>query len=181
MRTILALTISLFSLSAYTAPVVLTFEDAVFGGMSTEPETMNYRGYSLTTEAGFERDFGPGPALFFCPGCSVTMREESNTPFSLSSFDFYSAGGPATLTLIGGYAGGGTITEQFFPTDRIWNGISLGSQWTNLEYVVFDVLIYDAFVAGLDNVALTAVPVPAAVWLFGSGLGLLGWMRRRRT
>jgi probable HAF family extracellular repeat protein len=28
---------------------------------------------------------------------------------------------------------------------------------------------------------LTAVPVPAAVWLFGSALGLLGWMRRRRT
>jgi hypothetical protein len=26
----------------------------------------------------------------------------------------------------------------------------------------------------------SAVPVPAAVWLFGSALGLLGWIRRRR-
>ena len=30
-----------------------------------------------------------------------------------------------------------------------------------------------------DNINVAAVPVPAAVWLFGSGLGLLGWMRRR--
>jgi hypothetical protein len=25
------------------------------------------------------------------------------------------------------------------------------------------------------------IPVPAAVWLFGSALGLLGWMRRKAT
>jgi hypothetical protein len=29
--------------------------------------------------------------------------------------------------------------------------------------------------------SITAVPVPAAVWLFGSALGLLGWMRRRQN
>lgn len=28
---------------------------------------------------------------------------------------------------------------------------------------------------------LAPIPVPAAVWLFGSALGLLGWMRRRAT
>jgi len=33
----------------------------------------------------------------------------------------------------------------------------------------------------LDDASLTVtpIPVPAAVWLFGSALGLLGWMRRR--
>jgi hypothetical protein len=37
---------------------------------------------------------------------------------------------------------------------------------------------------GISNIGtvlirVTGVPVPAAVWLFGSGLGLLGWMKRR--
>jgi hypothetical protein len=26
---------------------------------------------------------------------------------------------------------------------------------------------------------ITTVPVPGTIWLFGSALGLLGWMRRR--
>ncbi len=31
------------------------------------------------------------------------------------------------------------------------------------------------------NATLGVIPVPAAVWLFGSALGLLGWIRRRAT
>ena len=33
----------------------------------------------------------------------------------------------------------------------------------------------------IDNFGAQVVPVPAAVWLFGSALGLLGWMRRKAS
>jgi hypothetical protein len=33
----------------------------------------------------------------------------------------------------------------------------------------------------VDNINLQAVPIPATVWLFGSGLGLLGWIRRKHN
>jgi len=35
----------------------------------------------------------------------------------------------------------------------------------------------------LDSVAVvsTVVPLPAAVWVFGSALGILGWMRRKQS
>jgi len=48
----------------------------------------------------------------------------------------------------------GTDTEQFGDTMR-WTG-------------------------SVDSVAITAVPIPAAVWLFGSALAGLGWLRRKQ-
>lgn len=47
-------------------------------------------------------------------------------------------------------------------------------------YTDADFLTNGGQVADLSNVrAFSVVPVPAAVWLFGSALGLLGWMRRK--
>ena len=50
------------------------------------------------------------------------------------------------------------------------------SDWTTpdnkeLSHITF----YDTSVTPTGG----EIPIPAAVWLFGSGLGLLGWMRRR--
>jgi len=40
----------------------------------------------------------------------------------------------------------------------------------------FDAGVYNITLAGVHS-----IPIPAAVWLFGSGLGLLGWLRRRAS
>lgn len=39
------------------------------------------------------------------------------------------------------------------------------------------------YVHAIDHgtVSANVVPIPAAAWLFGSGLGLLGWLRRRQA
>ena len=40
----------------------------------------------------------------------------------------------------------------------------------------------DTYSIAYDNFTITAVPVPAAVWLFGSGLiGLVGIARRKKA
>jgi hypothetical protein len=51
-------------------------------------------------------------------------------------------------------------------------------------YVLEYIIIGDApnsWVGGVINMSTAVIPVPAAVWLFGSALGLLGWIRRRAT
>jgi hypothetical protein len=85
--------------------------------------------------------------------------------------------------------------------DVLWNGAQIGASvednvgkfgWTPFSFTVvgtgMDTLTFqernDTAYQGLDHVslALSSVPVPSAVWLFGSGLlGLAGTARKRKV
>ena len=56
---------------------------------------------------------------------------------------------------------------------------SITDRRINLDWVWE--LDYNLDVAGTDvlTAMVAAVPIPAAVWLFASGFGLLGWFRKR--
>lgn len=54
------------------------------------------------------------------------------------------------------------------------------SETQNLSFRAVPESVGDRLGLGLDGVSVSVVPLPAAAWLFGSALGLLGWSKRRK-
>jgi hypothetical protein len=85
-------------------------------------------------------------------------------------------------TITGYFAGGGNVVvSDYYPSDN-WTTVNFDSTWADLEQVTFsvDVIAPSPYGNNIDNIVMTtAVPIPAAVWLFGSALAGLGWFRRQ--
>ena len=56
-------------------------------------------------------------------------------------------------------------------------GFYLGWAGDNIGQILLSPISGDAVL--FDDLSYSVVPIPAAVWLFGSSLGLLGWLRRK--
>lgn len=110
----------------------------------------------------------------------ITMRAISGETFALESFSALLGG----WTVTGYYAGGGTIQTGLglggYEGTSVKTNLLLGSEWQGLESVTFEAN-FEFFYSGLDDIVVSTVPIPAAVWLFGSALVGLGWMRRKQT
>jgi hypothetical protein len=108
---------------------------------------------------------------------NISLRKTDGGAFAIHSLDLFMNSNGSTE--IFGRSGD---TGLFVNLD----GVAVGTGgWLNLQSVSFKAE-GDGFGPGfgiveVDNITVSAVPIPAAAWLFGSALVGLGWMRRTQT
>ena len=138
---------------------------------------------------------GPGSLTQLYQSYSMTPGNPLMFDYFWDSRDFKPFGDTASLSIHSGVGTAGPLVGTFTlgsvstdPQDywgTPWQTVSLFVGSAGMYTVVFEVRnsldgIKDSYL-GIDNVLLQAVPEPGAILLGGIGVGLVGWLRRRRT
>jgi len=141
-----------------------------FAGPGIESAVIHY-GNNLNGSRAFVASGDLGWAV-------VWMRRTDGGTFSIESFEAAMIPGDSGYTGITGTLTGGGAADLSAPVGT--------GDWLNLIELKFEAGGPGFPTSGwaaieLDNIVVSAVPVPAAVWLFGSALAGLGWMRRKQV
>lgn len=176
-----------FGSGAMAQTTVLGFDDLAPGRYFSN---LNYEGYVLSPAYAFNigaagqfPQFAPsswlgisnsdslGPANASYLGTAgadlLFLTRQDGAPFSLDALTAIGVLWGVTSSNGGSFAPAGSGAVNF--TD---------ASWTNLNWLAFSAGSGDY--RGFDNLALTAVPEPAAAWLLLAGLGVVGLATLRR-
>jgi hypothetical protein len=185
--------VGLLSVSAQAATV--DFEEFSLGaGNGVYPTTLESQGYDFSgftsfndsTEVlvGASNGTNAYGGSVSAPGqdgfgvlALIDIERTDGGAFAIYSFDLVLETDNDGYTGISGVLAGGGAASL---------GVPVGTgDWLNLESVRFraegNQFGFGFASVEVDNIAINAVPIPAAVWLFGSALAGLGWLRRRQT
>jgi len=105
-------------------------------------------------------------------GDAAWLPNGGTGPFTFADFVGFEIKAPSVAELTAGWTGLGSGAPRELSTK-----IAYGVNWVFGDTLSNYVSGSEGYVVA--NASVSAVPVPAAVWLFGSSLGLLGWIRRR--
>jgi len=181
MRLVVFLSVLFFGLPAGASTVTLDFESDYTQLEGFPDALLETKGYLLTnvgvTNGAPYAAVGPSHTL-------VTLSQVSGDAFAISSVDLQSGFGSylGEWQITGNYASGGSIAKSVDITS--FETVTFDSSWIDLQSVTFFLVDPTYSFPGqlLDNVVVSSVvPIPAAVWLFGSALAGLGWMRQKKT
>jgi hypothetical protein len=150
-----------------------TFDSATIGIPAPSPNRTNYFGVSAEFSVGSESISGNDPSM-----AHIEIADDTGDSYSLVVLGGFSSGTIAGESIENFYwvvSGTSSLfSDLSLPLDPDFFGPSLGSR----------VCIGDCFSGEILEGQLTtleAIPIMPAIWLFGSALGLLGWVRRKKA
>ena len=150
------------------------------------PASTQYEAYMDGKSSGNDAGLGVCHTIGSCAGISDDNQMQGE--YIAMDFDF--TVGELSLAITGDHAPVADNAIFHYSVDEGLNWLSIGFGTTNslienllisgvtksLDYTIEGGQMY------LSSMAVSAVPVPAAVWLFGTAMaGLLGFRRRRNT
>ena len=113
---------------------------------------------------------------------SQTFDTVANQQYLVSYWLFANLAGPPTIKTIENYINGSLISTDTYDGSSGWLEFtySFVADSSGSSTILFKSLAETAYGMALDNVSVSAVPLPAALPLFGAGLAAFGVFARKR-
>lgn len=183
--------------SAVSQAAIVSFDVASFPGSAGRIESytengVKFGGAFTHTDVGLPGNpFNETAFIQYEGYSSMNIGMANGGLFNLLSIDIaelnMDTGGPASVTFIA-QRPGSVMVSATFTTDGIINGTAgdfetfyFGDDFKGVHYVyIADALKDSIYTYSFDNIHVSAVPLPAAAWLFLSGLLAMVKLAKRK-